>query len=53
MFDNVIAEIKACADGIADEHISQTLNYLRASGCSVGLVINFGKKRLEYKRLVF
>jgi len=53
MFDNIIVEIKACADGIADEHISQTLNYLKASGCSVGLVINFGKKSLEYKRLVF
>jgi GxxExxY protein len=52
MFDNVIVEVKASRDGIADEHISQTLNYLKASGCSVGLIINFGKKSLEYKRLV-
>ena len=53
MFDNVIVEIKACAGGICDEHISQTLNYLKVSGCAVGLIINFGKKSLEHKRLVF
>lgn len=52
MFDNIIVEIKASCDGIADEHISQTLNYLKASGCCVGLIINFGKKSLEYKRLI-
>lgn len=53
MFDNIIVEIKACRDGIADEHISQTLNYMKASGCKVGLIVNFGKKSLEHKRLVF
>ena len=53
MFDNIIVEIKSCRDGIADEHISQTLNYMKASGCKVGLIVNFGKKSLEHKRLVF
>ncbi len=53
MFEDIIVEIKASAEGIANEHISQTLNYIRASGCNVGLVINFGKKSLEHKRLVF
>lgn len=53
MFDEIIVEIKASRNGISDEHISQTLNYLKISGCSVGLVINFGKKSLEHKRLVF
>jgi GxxExxY protein len=52
MFENIIVEIKACSKGITDEYISQTLNYLKASGCSVGLIINFGKKSLEYKRLI-
>ncbi len=52
-FENIIVEIKASCKGIADEHVSQTLNYMKASGCEVGLIINFGKKSLEYKRLVF
>lgn len=54
MFENIIVEIKAVSkNGIADEHIAQTLNYMKASGCKVGLIVNFGKKSLEYKRLVF
>ena len=53
MFGNIIVEIKACNQGISEEHIAQTLNYLKASGCSVGLIVNFGKKSLEHKRLVF
>lgn len=52
MFDKIIVEIKASQKGISDEHISQTLNYLKISRCSIGLIINFGKKSLEYKRLV-
>jgi GxxExxY protein len=50
-FENIIAEIKSSSEGIALEHISQTLNYMRASNANLGLVINFGQ-RLEYKRLV-
>lgn len=53
LFDSIIVEIKACSKGISDEHISPTLNYLKAPGCSVGLIVNFGKKSLENKRLVF
>ena len=53
MFGNIIVEIKACQNGISEEHIAQTLNYLKASGFAVGLIINFGKKSLEHKRLVF
>ena len=53
MFDNIIVEIKACPNGISEDHIAQTLNYLKASVCAVGLIINFGKKSLEHKRLVF
>jgi GxxExxY protein len=53
MFENIIVEIKACPGGISNEHISQTLNYLKVSGCLVGLIINFGRKSLEHKRFVF
>ena len=48
----VIIEVKSCDKGIIQDHIAQTLNYLRVSGSSVGLIINFGKSRLEYKRLI-
>jgi GxxExxY protein len=51
-FDSIIVEVKSCDNGITDDHIAQTLNYLRVSGNTVGLIINFGKRRLEYKRLV-
>ena len=32
---------------------SQLINYLKASGLNRGLLINFGAKQLQYKRLVF
>ncbi|MFN0081002.1 MAG: GxxExxY protein [Ferruginibacter sp.] len=52
-FDEIIVEVKAIDKEINDEHIAQTLNYLKISDCRVGLIINFGRKSLEYKRLVF
>jgi len=51
-FDNIILEVKSSKDGIANEHISQTLNYMKASACKIGLIINFGKTSLEHKRLI-
>lgn len=52
VFDKVILEIKA-KDGIADEDYAQTINYLKCSGCKVGLILNFGRMRLDIKRVVF
>jgi GxxExxY protein len=52
LFDSIIVEVKSCDEGIKDEFVSQTLNYLKASGCRIGLVINFGKSKMEYKRLI-
>ncbi|MFN5134201.1 MAG: GxxExxY protein [Chitinophagaceae bacterium] len=50
---NIIVEVKSNKDGIIDEYISQTLNYLKASGIKLGLVVNFGKSSVEYKRLIY
>jgi len=50
--DHVIIEVKSCDKGITEDHIAQILNYLRVSGNNVGLIVNFGKRRLEYKRLI-
>jgi GxxExxY protein len=52
LFENIIVEVKSGDDGIIEKTIQQTLNYLRASGCRVGLILNFGKTGLEYKRLI-
>ena len=45
----VIVELK-CAKAIAPEHQAQLINYLNATGVEVGLLINFGNPKLEYKR---
>ena len=52
-FDSIILEVKASDKGVADEHIAQTLNYIKVSGCKVGLIVNFGRQSLEHKRLIF
>ena len=48
--NKVIVELK-CVKAIAPEHQAQIINYLNASGIEVGLLINFGNPKLEYKRL--
>jgi len=49
--DAVLCEIKAGAS-LAPEHIAQVINYLKATQMKVGLLINFGGKRVQVKRLV-
>ncbi len=46
----VIVELKAVF-ALAPEHSAQTINYLKATGIEVGLLINFGRPKIEYKRL--
>ena len=47
----VVVEIKATA-GLSSAHIAQTLHYLAATGNKVGMLLNFGGKSLEYRRVV-
>ncbi|MFH1320467.1 MAG: GxxExxY protein [Bacteroidota bacterium] len=51
VFDKIVLEVKS-SSGIADEFLKLTLNYLAASKCKLGLIVNFGKDSLEYKRVV-
>ncbi len=51
-FETIIVEIKALAQLTTIEH-SQIINYLKATGMKVGLLINFGADRLEWKRFAF
>ena len=50
-FDKIIVELKALNE-LNSEHEAQLLNYLFATKTKVGLLINFGSKRLQYKRMV-
>jgi GxxExxY protein len=49
--DTIILELKA-ADDIVKDFENQILNYLRATDCEVGLLLNFGKKP-EFKRKIY
>ena len=49
--DTIIVELKAL-EKISEIHKAQTLNYLKATNYRLALLINFGKWRLEYHRLV-
>ncbi|MBC8400291.1 MAG: GxxExxY protein [Candidatus Marinimicrobia bacterium] len=49
--NKIILELKSI-DQIVDIHRAQTLNYLKATGIKLALILNFGKEKLEYERLV-
>ena len=49
--EKVLVELKA-VKAITGVEEAQVLNYLRATGLEVGLLINFGEQSLKYKRLV-
>ena len=49
--EKVLVELKAISE-LEDVHIAQLLNYLRAYRLEVGLLINFGSKKLTFKRMI-
>lgn len=50
-YGKIIVELKSVS-GLCDEHRSQVLNYLNATGFQLGLLVNFGSHpKLEYERL--
>jgi GxxExxY protein len=52
VYDTIILEIKI-GSYIGEPYIKQTLNYLKASGLRLGMVINFGAPSLNYQRVIF
>ena len=51
-YDEALVEIKALSE-LSGVEEAQIINYLKATGLKVGLLINFGSKSLEHKRLVY
>lgn len=50
-YDSVVVEAKALAKLSGTEE-SQVINYLKATGLEIGLLLNFGSDSLEYKRYI-
>lgn len=48
--DKIMVELKATST-LNDLHLAQALNYLEAYNLPIGLLINFGSKSLEFKRV--
>jgi GxxExxY protein len=48
----VIVELKALRHLLTEEEIAQTICYLAATDLKVGLLLNFGRPRLQYKRIL-
>jgi len=50
--DQVVVEIKAVPGMLTNEHLAQVISYLVVTNCPVGLLINFGRRRLEFRRIL-
>ena len=50
-YQDIIVELKAL-ESTTPEHRSQVINYLKATGFKLGLLINFGEKQLYRRRII-
>jgi GxxExxY protein len=50
-YDKIVVEIKS-ATFISDPQEKQLINYLKATGKELGILVNFGAKSLQYKRVI-
>ena len=49
--NSVIVELKSLSHAVTNNEIAQVITYLKVEKANVGLLINFGRKYLEYKRI--
>lgn len=52
VYENIVLEIKA-RSVIVSGFVTQTVNYLKASGLRLGIITNFGRPSFESQRVVF
>ena len=50
-FDKIILEVKACSE-LNEDHIKQTLNYISIAKSPLALILNFGAKSFQKKRII-
>jgi GxxExxY protein len=50
--DKVVVELKAVKE-LTEQHLAQILSYVRASRLPIGLLINFAKRSLQHRRVIF
>ena len=47
----VVIEVKAFSHQLSNDELAQIINYLKATDAPVGLLFNFGRRKLEYRRV--
>jgi GxxExxY protein len=50
-YEKIIVELKALSE-LVSEHEAQILNYLKATGLKLGILINFGEESIAFKRII-
>ena len=51
VYDEIILEVKSTKE-ISNEHVAQTINYMKLAESQIGIIANFQNKSLVHKRLV-
>ena len=51
VFDQIILEVKACSS-IVEDHVKQALNYISIAQSRLSLILNFGARSFQHKRVI-